>query len=297
MPSRASIARVVLVSGLAAGLAGAHGTVGTAGGESSRSDETMPAPNSIPRPILHNSAIGPVSVENATQQYPYYEYDGTWRFVRIRTNGGGSGGMGGFGRRRGGGSGWAHDYPDADIHFSTILREITNVRTRALPSGGNVLTFDDPRLGQFPIAYVSEPDEWRVTEQEAAGLRAYLLKGGFVIFDDFYIEEMQNLVYQMSFVFPELTFLPLDGSEPIWDSFFFIDPLQVYLTGPNKQGTPRFYGLWVDNDKSKRMLAMANSGADIGDLWEWSANGFYPVDPTNEAFRIGVNYIIYAITH
>jgi hypothetical protein len=45
------------------------------------------------------------------------------------------------------------------------------------------------------------------------------------------------------------------------------------------------------------MLAMANSGADIGDLWEWSANGFYPVDPTNEAFRIGVNYIIYAITH
>lgn len=45
------------------------------------------------------------------------------------------------------------------------------------------------------------------------------------------------------------------------------------------------------------MLAIAGAGGDIGDLWEWSAAGFYPVDPTNQAFQIGVNYITYALTH
>ena len=193
--------------------------------------------------------------------------------------------------------GWAHDYPDADIHMSTILRELSLIRTRELPMGGNVLTFDDPRLLQFPFAYVSEPDEWRVTEAEAVGLRAYLLKGGFVVFDDFFAYEMGNLVAQMSRVFPELRFQRLDGTESVWDSFFRLEPLSVYLEGPRKYGTPEFWGLFEDNDKDGRMLALANAGADIGDLWEWAAEGWYPVDPTNEAFRLGLNYVVYALTH
>ena len=163
--------------------------------------------------------------------------------------------------------------------------------------GGNVLTFDDPRLMQFPVAYVSEPDEWRVTETEAEGLRTYLRKGGFLIFDDFFDHEMANLHLQMSYVFPDLSFLRMDGSEPIWDSFFRLDPMSIYLEGPRKYGTPEWWGLFEDNDKDKRLMAIANAGADVGDLWEWAAQGWYPVDPTNEAFRIGVNYFIYSMTH
>lgn len=69
------------------------------------------------------------------------------------------------------------------------------------------------------------------------------------------------------------------------------------LEGPRKSGTPRFWGLYKDNDKSRRMLAVAGTGADIGDLWEWSDRGYFPVDSTNEAYRIGINYIVYALTH
>ena len=76
-----------------------------------------------------------------------------------------------------------------------------------------------------------------------------------------------------------------------------LEPLTMYLEGPRKYGTPEFWGLFEDNDKSKRLLAIANAGADVGDLWEWAAEGWYPVDPTSEAFRIGVNYFIYAVTH
>ncbi len=169
--------------------------------------------------------------------------------------------------------------------------------SRERPMGGNVLTFDDPRLMQFPIAYVSEPDEWRVTESEAEGLRAYLMKGGLVIFDDFFTDEMANLVRQMTFVFPELRFLPIQETHPLWDSFYRIEPLSIYLEGPRKYGTPEFWGLYENNDLNGRLLAIANAGADIGDLWEWAAEGWYPVDPTSEAFRIGVNYHIYALTH
>ena len=239
-----------------------------------------------PRPVLSTPTY-----DRAMQGCcAYYPYEGFLTFVRIQT----SSGYGGF-RRYGGG--WAHDYPAADINMSNILRELTLIRTRELAMGGNVLTFDDPRLMQFPVAYVSEPDEWRVTESEAEGLRAYLLKGGIVMFDDFFDFEMANLVTQMGHVFPELHFIPLDGTEPIWDSFYRLDPLTFYLEGPRKSGTPHFWGLFEDNDKSNRLLAIANAGADVGDLWEWAADGWYPVDPTSEAFRIGVNYFVYAVTH
>ena len=231
----------------------------------------------------------PTATAEARQCCPYYPYDGSLTFVRIRT----ASPYGGW-RGRGG---WAHDYPDADINMSAILRELTFFDTRELPTGGNVLTFNDPRLTQFPIAYVSEPDEWRVTESEAAGLRDYLMKGGLVIFDDFFAHEMANLVIQMGLVFPELRFLPIAETHPIWDSFYYLDPLSIYLEGPRKYGTPQFLGLFENNDLNGRLLAIANAGADIGDLWEWAAEGWYPVDPTSEAFRIGVNYFIYAVTH
>ena len=79
--------------------------------------------------------------------------------------------------------GWAHDYPRADWHFQRILEELTFTRTYRDES--NILTLDDPDLSLYPIAYMSEPGFWTLTEAEADGLRAYLQKGGFIIFDDF----------------------------------------------------------------------------------------------------------------
>ena len=163
-------------------------------------------------------AAAEVSPSTLRPQDPIHPYDGSWTFVRIRTSG-----YGRFGRFGGYGAGWAHDYPDAERNFSRIVAEFTKVDARLVPDGGNILTFEDPRLHAFPIAYVSEPDEWRTTEEEAGGLR--------------------------------------------------------------------------ENDKRRRMLAIAGAGADIGDLWEWSDRGYFPVDPTNEAYGIGINYLIYALTH
>lgn len=267
-------AAILVVSGAAAA---AHAPAGPA-----------PPPEPAPPPRATPFAGAPSLQQRSL---PFHPYNGKWTFVRIRTRSGARlGRFAGF-------AGWAHDYPDAERNFARIVDELTGVRTNLVPSGGNVLTFEDPRLAKFPVAYVSEPDEWRTTPDEAAALRRYLLKGGFVIFDDFFEFEMENLVRQMRRVFPELTFLPLDGSEPIWSSFFALEPTEIVLEGPRKNGTPRFYGLYENDDKRGRMMAVAAAGADIGDLWEWSAQGYYPVDPTNEAYRIGINFLVYALTH
>jgi hypothetical protein len=244
------------------------------------------------------SAAGRAAHAAAPQDFPWLPYDGSFTFARIRYKD--RGGFRGGSRRRGGfgDPGWHHDYPDAERHFSKIVQELTLARVRQDPNGGNIIMLDDARLNQFPVAYMSEPVDWFPDDQEIAGLRDYLLKGGFIIFDDFDVRRgaMYNLVEQMSRVFPELQFIPADGSEAIFDSFFKIDPVTIVL--PSYRGyQPVWYVMFEDNDRSKRILAVANDQTDFGEFWEFSDRGFYPIDLSNEAYKVGVNYLIYALTH
>ncbi len=217
-------------------------------------------------------------------------YDGRFVFVRLRYN---LGATGGFGRRGGWDLPWAHDYPRADRNFMKILKEITYV-SPCMDS--NVLALDDPELFNFPAAYMSEPGFWTLSEAEAAGLRAYLLKGGFVIFDDFRGWHWDNFREQMARVLPGVQLVPLDVTHPIFHSFFEIaslDFVQFYDRGAKAV----FYGAFENNDPSKRLLLIANYNNDIGEYWEFSDTGYVPIDLSNEAYKFGVNYVVYAMTH
>ena len=216
---------------------------------------------------------------------PAVEYNSHFAFTRIR-----------YGARIGQAfGGWEHDYPTADKNFSAILDYITNMRVHL--DGSNILDLDDPRIFENPVIYMSEPGYWTTDEAEAANLRAYLLKGGFIIFDDFDgAGEWQNLVGQMKLVLPQHTFIRLDVSHPIFQSFFGLKTLNI--PHPMLPGIePVFFGLFDDNDPSGRMLGIANFNNDIGDYWEWSAEGLYGDAPTNDAYRLGVDYLVYAMTH
>jgi len=219
-----------------------------------------------------------------TETLPAVEYDSHFAFTRIR-----------YGSRVGRNCGWEHDYPAADRNFSAILDYITNMRVHLEDS--NIFDLDDPRIFENPVIYMSEPGCWTTDDLEATSLRAFLLKGGFIIFDDFEGDyDWQNLVTQMSVVLPEHRFIELDVTHPIFHSFFNIRTLDI----PHPMGyaiQPVFYGLFEDNTPSGRMMAVANWNNDIGDYWEWSAEGLYGSDPTNEAYRLGVNYMVYEMTH
>jgi hypothetical protein len=219
-------------------------------------------------------------------------YDGRFVFVRVRYNGS-------FGRR--GGPPWSHDYPRGEVHFAKILKEISYVNPRL--DGSNILSLDDPELFNYPIAYMAEPGFWSPTDKEVESFRTYLKKGGFVVFDDFRVREgaWDNLQEQMRRVLPEARWIDIgNGTQAVWHSFFEIpNPLSL-PPHPTYAGwglQPSYWGIFEDNNPAKRLIAIANVDGDISEYWEFSDTGFAPVELDNEAYKYGINYFIYGITH
>ena len=216
---------------------------------------------------------------------PNTPYDGRFTFVRIRY-----GPDYGFASQ---GLPWSHDYPSCEQHFMKIVNELSYLNPHTGET--NILTFDDPELFKYPVAYLCEPGRWAMSDQEAAGLRAYLQKGGFVIVDDFHFQDWANFEAQMSRVMPEARFYDLELSNQIFHSFFEIKTLDV----PQYYDPPPaiFRAVYENNDPARRIMMMINYNTDISEFWEWSDTGFKPIDESNEAYKLGVNYIIYGMTH
>ena len=221
-------------------------------------------------------------------------YDGRFVFIRLRY----SFGFGGFRSR--GGPPWSHDYPRGEVHFTKILNEITFVRPRL--DGSNILALDDPELFNHPVAYMAEPGYRSMTDKECESFRAYLKKGGFVIFDDFREREgaWDNLQEQMRRVLPDARWIEIDdGRHPVWHSFFEIGNPKALAPPPiyDQSMVLTYWGIFENNDPTKRLIAIANVNNDISEYWEFSDTGFAPVDLNNEAYKYGINYIIYGLTH
>jgi hypothetical protein len=212
---------------------------------------------------------------------PNVPYDGKFTFVRIRytvvTRGG-----------------WEYDYPAMERNLMTMMNELTTLAGHV--RGSNVLTLDDPELTRYPIAYLSEPGYWVPSEAEVLGLRNYLAKGGFLIVDDFMRSEWQNFERQIKRVLPKATIHDLDISSPVFHSFFDITTLDMsYPHDPNLKAV--FRGIFEDNDPDRRLMVIINYNNDIGDYMEWSGAGWWPVNTTNEAYKLAMNYLIYGLTH
>lgn len=213
-----------------------------------------------------------------------------FNFVRIRYNGFINSWSGG---RRWGQPPWAHDYPRAEQNFLKILSELTTVETK--PDAYLILDLKDPKIMNYPVLYVSEPGYWNCTEEETDNLREYMDRGGFVLFDDFRDQsgEWNNFVGCMKMVYPDRPVEELQVEHPVFHCFFDIDDLDM-VPPYGVPGKPTFYGM---SDESGRLQMVANFNNDIGDYWEWSDQSFAPIQLSNEAYRFGINYIVYALTH
>ncbi len=195
---------------------------------------------------------------------------------------------------------WSHDYPTGEQHFMKILNELSYLNPRTEES--SIFGLDDAELFKHPVAYLCEPGAWTMSDREADTFRQYLLKGGFLIVDDFRYFHWDNFETQMRRVLPEARFVDLDESHPIFHAFFEIDSLDTIPNYYDQQynfngGRPIFRGIFEDNDPTKRLMVIVNYNTDISEYWEWSDTGFKPIDESNEAYKIGVNYIMYGMTH
>ena len=195
---------------------------------------------------------------------------------------------------------WAHGYPSAERSLMKILDGVTGIIKPRLDKT-NVVAIGNPEMFRYPIAYMTEAGYLTLTDTEARALREYLLKGGFIIFDDFRSnrgnDAWEHFATAMRRVMPEGQLVQLDSSDPVFHSFFEISAPKDFISCYDRAGTPEFWGMYEDNDRSKRLLFVANYNNDIAQYWEWSDTGLTPIDLSNEAYKFGVNYMMYGLTH
>ena len=259
---------------------------------------------------LAGTAAGLLVAVSALAQFggprgPFHErrntaYDGRFTFVRLKY----TTAPGGY--WYGGWPAWGHGYPLSEQNLMRIMNEVSYINPHV--DDVNVLTLDDPELFKYPAAYVIEVDWWAMTDSEAAALRTYLQKGGFLIVDDFKPRRFRGgfggdfgsgwpvFEAQMKRVLPEGRFVDLDASHPIFHSFFEVNDLDI-IPQAYIGGRPQFFGMFEDNDRAKRLQMIVNYNTDVSQFWEWSGMGLRPISDTNEAYKLGVNYMVYGMTH
>ena len=254
-------------------------------------------------------------VRLAFREYPGIEYEdfnlpsdwkrpGEWTFARLMYPPGPNNGYAGRdGDWHYGFSLWTQDYPRADRHFSEAVRRLTRLDVRSVEQAVNLEDGDDAY--NWPWLYAVQVGEWGLTEGEAKVLRDYLLRGGFFMADDFHGNyEWQMFEKRIRYVFPDRPIVEIDNNDPIFHTVFDLDDrFQVPGAAHVRAGCKNCYdggvgAHWrgIYDDKGRVMVAISYN-SDLGDAWEWADDPYYPEKFSGLAIRVGVNYILYAMTH
>jgi hypothetical protein len=193
------------------------------------------------------------------------------------------------------GDGWAHDYPNAEEHILQIVSEVSLIQTNRLSYKAVDMASDE--IFEYPFAYISHPGEVFPSDQEIENLRQYIDRGGFIMVDDFGGQgqgpwEFENFRKILRRAFPERELYPLTDQHELLRISYTISNLD--MIHPMSGAKSTFYGF----DDGKGRLAMVVCYAnDVGDYWEFLDQPRYPLKPSSEAVRLGINIIMYALTH
>jgi Domain of unknown function (DUF4159) len=195
---------------------------------------------------------------------------------------------------------WTQDYPKADRMLAAATRRLSRVDARSVEQ--SVSLDDGDEIYNWPWLYAVQVGEWGLTDAECAKLRDYLLRGGFFMADDFHgHEEQAYFESTMHKVFPDRPIVDIPNDDPIFHTVFDLDNryritgAEHLRTGYKKDGiVARWEGIYDDHH---RIMVAISLNSDIGDSWEWSDTPGYPLKFSDLGLRIGVNYIVYAMTH
>jgi hypothetical protein len=243
---------------------------------------------------LAQRGFGFAGIRYPFQALPNTKYDGRFTFVRLSYETA----PGGYWYR--GLPAWSHGYPVAERNLMKIMNEVSYLG--AHDDEVNTLEVDDPELFHYPVAYIIEVSWWTMTDKQGKALRAYLDKGGFLIVDDFKqtgdfgSAGWDPFEANVRRIYPKARFVDMEATHPIFHTFFEINSLDRFPQAYNA-GRPVFRGLFENNDPAGRLLMIVNYNTDISQYWEWSGRGLRPFDETNEAYKLGVNYVVYGLTH
>ncbi|HYL76043.1 MAG TPA: DUF4159 domain-containing protein [Bryobacteraceae bacterium] len=236
---------------------------------------------------------------------PDWQEKGEWAFARLMFPPGPNDGYRGRfdGDWRLGLSLWTQDYPRADRHFSQAVRRLTRINVRSVEQPVNLEEGDD--VYNWPWLYAVQVGEWGLTEAQGKVLRDYLLRGGFFMADDFHGNyEWEMFEKRIRYVFPDRPIVDIDDKDAIFHTVFDLDdrfqvPGEAHLYQGCKNcrdGGTGAHWRGIYDDKGRIMVAISYN-SDLGDAWEWADAPYYPEKFSGLAIRVGVNNIVYAMTH
>jgi hypothetical protein len=203
------------------------------------------------------------------------------------------------GSRRWRGGWWQQDWPTAETHFLVSVRRMTRVNA----GDPVIIRLTDDTLFDYPWLYATQVGYWELSDAEVARLREYLLRGGFLMADDFWGED-ERAVFEASMlrVFPDRPIVEMKREDAVLHVPYTIDEFtqipglrHVRGFGDLRQlPPPRWRGIY---DERGRLMVAMNYNQDVGDSWEEADTPDYPEPMTALGYRFGINYIVYAMTH
>lgn len=205
---------------------------------------------------------------------------------------------------RQGGTSWTQDYPRADRHFSQAVRRLTRIDARSVEQPINLDDGDD--VFNWPWLCAGEMGDWKLNDAQAKKLREYLLKGGFLMLDDWWgPDEWARFEESMKAIFPDRPIVDIPDGDPIFHAVYDLGDRYQILGQWALQGRGRMFNRWygtkpgwrgIYDDRGRLMVAMTFNN-DVGDSWEWADDPVYPEKYSALGMRLGVNFVVYSMTH
>lgn len=216
-----------------------------------------------------------------------------FQFVRLHYNTGTEN----YGRR----DRWLTDWPEAEQHLLAGIHRLSRVDTA---SESRLLPIMDEHLFDYPWLYAVEVGGWALSEEEATRLREYLLRGGFLMVDDFHGSyEWQVFEASMRRVFPDRPIVEIARTDQVFHVVYDLnEPVQIPGIGAAMRGVtyerdgvvPHWRGIY---DDAGRLMVVINFNMDLGDAWEHADTPEYALLYTARAYQHAIDYVIYAMTH
>ena len=197
---------------------------------------------------------------------------------------------------------WSQDFPRADRHFSAAVRRLTRLHVRSVEQ---IVNLDEGDAYDWPWLYAVQVGEWGLTDAQGQALREFCLRGGFFMADDFHGNgERREFESRIKKAFPDHPIEEIPDGDAIFHTVYDIAekyqlPGQAHLRAGSKNSSDGGVGahwMGIYDDKRRVMVAICYN-SDVGDAWEWADDPYYPERFSDLAIRLGVNYIVYSMSH
>ncbi len=197
---------------------------------------------------------------------------------------------------------WTVDYPKADRQFLQGVRRLTRLNSKSVET---IVDLQSDKIFDYPFVYAVEVGHWELSDAEAKKLREFIDRGGFLMTDDFHgTYEWEIFTTSLNKGFGDRAITDIENDDPIFHVVFDLDQ-RVQVPGivnyPFTTQTHEYDGFepkWraVRDDRGRIVIGICHN-QDNGDAWEWADHPRYPEKYASQAYRMGIDYIVYAMTH